>query len=145
MLVLEWQELEGIATLVGINVLNVNLCNETPFIVIFNDIGEVVWPYSGPWQLGVEGRRKPNETIIYSNYLDGPFVDDLSIGFSGTTIGTYPASVYSPVVFATNEVCTVNITQYESGIGGFIKGTIQGTNQSDGTSFAGSFSLLIVE
>ena len=136
---------EGIATLVGINVLNVNLCNETPFIVIFNDIGEVVWPYSGPWQLGVEGRRKPNETIIYSNYLDGPFVDDLSIGFSGTTIGSYPASVYSPVVFANNEVCTVNITQYESGIGGFIKGTIQGTNQSNETSFAGSFSLLIVE
>jgi len=136
---------EGIATLIGINVLNVNLCNETPFIVIIDDSGEAIWGFQIIWELVVEARRKPNETIIYSNYPNSPFVDDLSIGFSGTTIGSYPASIYGPNLIATNEVCTVNITQYESEIGGFIKGTIQGTNQSNGTSFTGSFSLPIVE
>ena len=61
-------------------------------------------------------------------------------------MGTYPASLVGQyLVFSTNDQCTVTITKFESGIGGFISGTIQGTNLADGTPFTGEFAAQILE
>ena len=140
----------GTATISGINVLDVNLCNETPFLVIYNSDNELIWPtqdaLNSGWADSVTGYLKPNEVIIRSSDANGFIVDDLSIGFSGLSIGNFPASLLGTFgLISTNDQCSVNITQFDSGIGGYVKGTIQGTNLSDSSEFTGSFGALIIE
>lgn len=140
----------GTATISGINILDVNLCDEAPFLVIFNSDNELVWPLqealNSGWVDNVTGFLKPNETIVRSNDANGMIADELSLGFSGTSLGTYPASLLGQFgLISTNDQCSVTITQFESGVGGFVKGTIQGTNLTDNTQFTGSFAAQIIE
>lgn len=141
----------GIVTPSVVNVLDVNLCDETPYLLIFGADGEQIWPtaqmVSIGWADNITCIRRPNENIIRSHDVGPAMInDDLTIGFSGNAEGTYPASLVGQyLVFATNDVCTVTITKFDSHVGGFIKGNVEGTNLNDGTQFTGSFVSQIIE
>ncbi len=124
----------GTATLLGANVLNVSLCDEIPFgIISYGSDGEQVTVTD------LTASQKPNEIILSNDGATG-----LVIGFSATTVGTSPASIYSTFVNADNTNCSVTLTQFESGIGGYIEGSIVGTNE-DGLPFYGTFAATITQ
>jgi len=114
------------------NVVDINLCNESPFIVVN---GELVEGES------VVARRKPNETLIYSN---GEIPGIFTIGFNGFTVGTFPAYISGTNVSSLN--CTVTITQFDD-VGGVIKGTMEGlgTPNSSFEDFTGAFVATVEE
>lgn len=126
----------GATTADAVNVLDVNLCNDTPFIIINFDMGGLIIS-----TVNLIALEKPNETIIAIDIETG----GNAIGFSGNTTGTFPASFDGSLLSATNENCTVTITQYESGVGGYIKGSIQGIDKFSGSAFSGSFGVQIIE
>lgn len=119
----------------AVNVLDVNLCDDTPFLYIELGQEEVIST------INLVAFEKPNETIIGIDIETG----GNAIGFSGNTIGTFPASFDGTLISATNEDCTVTISQYESGVGGYIKGSIQGINKFSGNAFSGSFAVQIIQ
>ena len=119
----------GIASLDEINVVDINLCNESQFFIIN---GELLG------DLEVIAKRKPNETIIVSD----PNGTGYAIGFYGFTVGTYPAFYNGGQYNSTN--CTVTITQFDD-LGGVIKGAIQGEDENGGGVINGSFVAFVVE
>lgn len=130
----------GVATIEGVNVLDVNLCDDTPFFNINDENGQLLASLFNPRIL-----EKTNETIVLGEIGSGGTNLSHILGFSGNTIGTFPASFLGNNLNANNENCTVTITQYTSGIGGTVKGTLSGTDAFTGNSFTGSFSANIVE
>ena len=122
----------------GVNLLDVNLCNEASFLVISDQDGNPIISET----ITVAAKVKPNEIIIWGSFaINGPL-----LGVQGTSVGTYPAAIEHQSISATASNCTVTLTKVESGIGGIIVGTIEGTNTLDNDQpFSGSFVANIVE
>ncbi len=121
------------------NIIDVNLCNETPFMVV-NDDGNTTSTES------TQAVEHPNETLVYGSFQFGNgSTDEFIIGFEANTVGEFPASAVGLGLISVKGNCTVTISQYVGGIGGIIKGSFIGTDEGTGDTFSGSFVATIIQ
>lgn len=116
----------GVAALNDNNVLDVELCNDQPFITIVDNNGTVVFTNTD-----VSVKARPNETIVI-------FDAGSYIAFAGNTTGTFPMNAAFQNTLATKAMSTVTITSFGAA-GNSVSGNFQGINENNGEAFTGQF------
>lgn len=124
----------GTATFGAPNVLDIGLCNESPYFFIDSTNDDI-----DDSSEDVEAKIRPNEVVIFVDYSTSGY----TLSFSGNSVGTYPGFVDGPNFQGSSIDAMVVVTDFDT-VNSVVKGTFSGTSLQDGSSFNGVFVAPIV-
>lgn len=119
----------GVATAAGPNLLDLDICDDLPLLVVYDDLGTILFS-ANEVTLAV----KPNETLIT--------ITDGVIGWAGRNVGTFAANVVlsGGIQAPKSEGTTVTVSSWGD-VGSMVSGTFVGVSTLPGqvSSFTGEF------